>query len=179
MNTILTRDVFQIGQLGGTDNNFILAGTTLQNVQLTTSEPANDANFLTTGEAVTFSINGTTVLSTAPVFNEVRLETNVGRIDGFVFQAGGTAYFIPELPAAALVNVTQVVGSSALLAATPSIDTAVTNFEVAGATTFNSPERSFALAPMVSSRASKTSLVRSLPRLLIRMGSATMDPKPA
>jgi len=137
MDTILTRDIFRLGELGGTGDGFVLAGTSLETVRLTTRESADGASFLTTGEAATFAIDGTTILTRAPEFREIRLETNLGRLDGVVFQAGSTAYFIPELPAAALVNASQVAASSPLLDPVRSIDTAVVNLDVPGATTFN------------------------------------------
>lgn len=102
------------------------AGTRLSPVTLTTVDPSSDssgsypsdATALGVGEAVTLTIDGVEVATTAPAWWFVNLATNAGPITGVSFTVNGSSYVVPErrqdISAVSSVTLASTVSSSSL-----------------------------------------------------------------
>ena len=121
--TTLEANIFKISGTATGPGGVIAAGTSLQRVNLTTIDQDSgpigplglnfDPFSISTGEAVSFLVNGVNIGSSAPNFYATSLQTNAGPILGLAFTIGADTYFIPRT-GANLSGVTQTVAPSVL-----------------------------------------------------------------
>jgi RTX calcium-binding nonapeptide repeat (4 copies) len=121
--TTLEANIFKISGTATGPGGVIAAGTGLQSVNLTTIDQDSgpigplglnfDPFSISTGEAVSFLINGVNIASSAPSFYATSLQTNAGTIVGLAFTIGGDTFFIPQA-GANLSGVTQTTAPSVL-----------------------------------------------------------------